>query len=358
MRAFGVTYDTGFTSAGTTNHEPFLPDIVQREMRVIREVLHCDAVRITGGVADRLEIAARAAAEAGLEVWYAPFTNGLTQDELLTFLLDAAERAERLRAAGARVVFLTGSEISLFTDGFLPGADFQERAAVLGDPARFRALLPQLNADLNAFLARVLAGVRARFRGRVGYCSVAFEMVDWTPFDLIASDAGYRNATNEAAFADTLRAQVAQGKPFAVTEFGCGAFRGAAAVAGREDAVAEWGEDGRPVRMAEGKIRDEQEQAAYLREMLGLYDEGGVEAAFVYTFARWDEQTLGDRENEPERDFDIASFGIVRVLPPGVAEGDYAELGWEPKAAFGAVAEFGAARAARAAEAAEAAGVG
>ncbi|WP_194898464.1 hypothetical protein [Catenulispora pinisilvae] len=355
MRAFGVTYDTGFTSAGTTNHEPFPPDIVQREMRVIREVLHCDAVRITGGVADRLELAARAAAEAGLEVWYAPFTNGLTQDELLAFLLDAAERAERLRAAGARVVFLTGSEISLFTDGFLPGATFQERAAVLGDPARFRALLPQLNADLNAFLARVAAGVRARFQGRVGYCSVAFEAVDWTPFDLIASDAGYRNASNEAAFSETLRAQVAQvaqGKPFAVTEFGCGTFRGAAAVAGREDAVAEWGQDGRPVRMAEGKIRDEQEQAAYLREMLGLYDEGGVDAAFVYTFARWDEQTLGDRENEPERDFDTASYGIVRVLPPGVAEGDYAEFGWEPKAAFGAVAEFGLARSARSARAA------
>ena len=347
MRAFGVTYDTGFTSAGTTNHEPFLPDIVQREMRVIREDLHCGAVRITGGLADRLETAARAAVEAGLEVWYSPFTNGLSQAELFAFLLDAAERAERLRAEGARVVFLTGSEITLFTEGFLPGATFQERAAVLGDPARFRALLPQLNADLNAFFAKLLPEVRDRFHGTVGYASVAFETVDWAPFDVIATDAGYRDATNAASFHDVLRTQVAQGKPFAVTEFGCGAFRGAADLGSRGDGIIEWGEDARPVRMAEGTVRDEAEQAGYVREMLEMYDEAGVEAAFVYTFSRRDLPTLGDREREPERDFDAASFGIVRVLPPGVAKGRYADLGWEPKAAFDVVAEFGQARESR-----------
>jgi len=344
MRAFGVTYDTGFTSAGTTNHEPFLPDIVQREMRVIREDLRCDAVRVTGGVGERLEIAARAAADAGLEVWYCPFTNGLSQEELFAFLIDAAERAERLREGGARVVFLTGSEITLFTDGFLPGATLQERTAVLSDPQRVRALLPQVGADLNAFLARVLAAVRERFHGPVGYASVPFERVDWTPFDVIASDGGYRDATNAAAFPTALKAQVAQGKPFAVTEFGCGTFPGAADLGSRGDAGIEWGEDARPVRMAEGIVRDEQEQAQYLREMLGVYDAAGVDAAFVYTFARWDLPTAGDRELEPERDFDAASFGIVRVLPQGAATGQYAELGWEPKAAFGVVAKFGSDR--------------
>ena len=99
-----------------------------------------------------------------------------------------------------------------------------------------------------------------------------------------------------------------------------------------------------PVRMADGTVRDEQEQAGYVREMLGIYDAAGVEAAFVYTFARWDLPTLGEGDNEPERDFDAASFGIVRVLPPGAAQGQYAELGWEPKAAFGVLADFGSAR--------------
>ncbi|MFI2288081.1 hypothetical protein [Streptomyces niveus] len=341
MRALGINYDTGFTSGSTTTHEPFRPDIVRREMRVIHDVLHCDAVRVTGGHADRLETAARAAADAGLEVWYSPFTNGLTQDELLAFLVDAADRAERLRRDGARVVFLTGSEISLFTDGFLPGATFRERAAALADAAAFRALLPQLHAALNAFLARVVTEVRARFGGRIGYASLAFEGVDWTPYDVIATDAGYRDATNADTFPDALRAQVARGKPFGVTEFGCGTFRGAAGLGGRGDSIVEWDDNARPVRIAAGTVRDEAEQAVYVGEMLDIYEAAGVDAAFVYTFARRD----------LEHDFDAASFGVVRVLPPGGAEGPYAELGWQPKAAFHVLAGFGRTRRERAATA-------
>src|SRR5690242_15057349 len=121
MRGKGINFDTGFLNARASTREPFDPNVVRREMRIIREDLHCSAVRITGGSPERLEIAATHAAEAGLEVWFCPFTNGLTQNELLELLADCAERAERLRRAGADVVFLTGSEVSLFTVGFFPG---------------------------------------------------------------------------------------------------------------------------------------------------------------------------------------------------------------------------------------------
>src|SRR5262249_59334183 len=106
MRVHGINYDTGFLSADTSTHEPFDPDVVRREMRIIRNDLHCTAVRITGGNPDRLETAATHAADAGLEVWLCPFTNGLTQDELLALLADCAERAERLRPGGAAVGLL------------------------------------------------------------------------------------------------------------------------------------------------------------------------------------------------------------------------------------------------------------
>src|SRR5215470_19738827 len=104
MRGKGINYDTGFiNNAGVSNHEPFDPEIVKREMRIIHDDLHCNAVRITGGNVDRLEIAATHAAAAGLEVWLSPFTNDLTTDELVTVLADCAERAERLRRLGAAV---------------------------------------------------------------------------------------------------------------------------------------------------------------------------------------------------------------------------------------------------------------
>src|SRR6059058_2275610 len=103
MRAKGINFDTGFLSHGTSTREPFDPSIVRREMQIIRDDLHCTAVRITGGDVDRLEIAARHGAAAGLEIWFCPFTNGLTQAELLDLLADCAELAERLRQSGAEV---------------------------------------------------------------------------------------------------------------------------------------------------------------------------------------------------------------------------------------------------------------
>ncbi|NUR90494.1 MAG: hypothetical protein HOY71_41000 [Nonomuraea sp.] len=330
MRAYGLTYDTGFRSAGTTTHEPFDPDAVRRDLRTIREDLFCDAVRVTGGDPDRLEIAARHAAEAGLEVWYSPFTNGLTQDELMAFVLDAAERAERLRGGGARVVLLTGSEISLFTSGFLPGDSLEERLGLLADPVRLRAALPGLPGRVNAFLGQAVKGVRERFGGLVGYASVPFEGVDWEPFDLVATDAGYRDATNAGGFRESVRGLVAQGKPFAVTEFGCATYRGAAALGGRGDSVIDWDDRARP-RLATPVVRDEEEQARYVRELLDVYDEEGVDTAFVNTFARRDLPASAD----PEHDFDAAGFGIVKILDHG---------GWEPKAAFHALAAYGRAR--------------
>src|SRR5712691_3266615 len=129
MRGNGISYDTGFFNAGVSTHEPFDPDVVKREMRVIHDDLHCNAVRITGGEPDRLEIAATHAADIGLEVWFSPFTCDLTTDELLTFLADCAERADRLRRSGAEVVLITGAELSLFTKGFLPGDAIADRLA-------------------------------------------------------------------------------------------------------------------------------------------------------------------------------------------------------------------------------------
>jgi len=349
MRAKGINYDTGFLSAGTSTHEPFDTNVVRREMRIIRDDLHCTAVRITGGDPDRLEIAATHAADAGLEVWFCPFTNGLSQEALLTLLADCAERAERLRRRGAEVVLLTGSELSLFTSGFLPGETLAERLTLVADPIRVRPMLGEIRARLNDFLRQAVGACRARFGGRVSYASLPLEGVDWAPFDIIATDAAYRTPVTAPRFRENIRAFVeqgrAQGKPVAATEFGCGAHRGAADVNTMSTmgglSIIEWGDDGRAARLKGELVRDENEQATYLRELLDVFDAEGVDAAFVYTFARYD---LPHRD-DPHLDLDRASAGVVKVLDGPSSARDprrrrYRDMPWEPKAAFDVLADW------------------
>lgn len=341
MRGKGITYDTGFITAGgsTSTHEPFDPDTVRREMRIIHDDLRCTAVRITGGHVDRLEIAATHAAAAGLEVWWSPFTNDLTTDDLLTVLASCAERAERLRLAGAEVVLLTGSELSLFTVGFLPGATLHERLALLAAPQRLRELMPAVRARLHAFLGQAVAVVRERFGGKISYASLPLESVDWTPFDMIATDAGYRSLEVADRYREGIRALVAQGrllgKPAAITEFGCTTHRGAADLGGRGDSIVAWGDDGAPARLKGEYVRDEGEQATYLRELLDIFDAEGVDTAFVNTFARYD---LPHRR-DPREDFDLASYGVVKVLEDRLGN-TYPDMPWEPKGAFTALADY------------------
>jgi hypothetical protein len=93
-------------------------------------------------------------------------------------------------------------------------------------------------------------------------------------------------------------------------------------------------------RLTAAVIRDEEEQAGYVRELLDIYDEAGTDTAFVNTFARRDLPT----SSEPERDFDTVSFGIVKILKHGRTGTTYPGLPWEPKAAFHTLTEYGRAR--------------
>jgi hypothetical protein len=333
----GINYDTGFISAGTTTREPFDPRVVKREMQIIHDDLHCKGVRVTGGYPERLEIAATHAAEAGLEVWFCPFTHNLTGGELLELLADCAERAERLRQRGEEVVFLTGSELSLMTVGILPGDSLEDRAALLAEPHRLRPLIPGIRARMSELLGKAVEVVRARFGGRLSYASVPLDGVDWRPFDIISTDAGYRTAERAARFRDDIRAFVAQGraqgKPVAITEFGCAPFRGAADMANRGD-IVEWGDGARPVRFKGKYERDEDEQARYLRELLDVFEVEGVDNVFVYTFARYDLAYV----SASHEDFDIASAGLVKVIE-GHRSQRYPDMPWEPKLAFTALAQ-------------------
>jgi hypothetical protein len=332
MRARGIGYDAGFSFDGVSRR-PFDHALVRRELQVIRDDLHCTAVRLFGNDLDQLELAAGWAADLGLEVWFSPFTYQLGPEEMLDLLAGGAERAERIRRRGAEVVFVTGAELSLFNTGFLPGDSLEERTrGLLQDRSRVRELVAGVPAQINAFLASAVAVVRERFAGKVTYASVPFELVDWTPFDIVSVDA-HRSKEVAHVYQQGIRALVAQGKPVAITEFGCTTYRGASDHGARGGEIVE-SEGGVPVRLNGDYVRDEEEQATYLRELLDVFVAEGVDAAFVCTFVCYGMPYRAD----PREDLDMASWGVVKVLEGRLGD-TYPDMPWEPKAAFGAVAE-------------------
>jgi len=334
MRIKGVTYDTGFINGGVSTKEIFDEVQVAREMRIIRRDLNCNGVRITGGDADRLERAAWLAAREGLEVWYCPFTCNLNREELKDFLLDAATRAARILGQGYPVVFVTGSEVSLFTKGFFSDLDLNDRIDVLKDPARLREKVPEVRKRLRAFFAAVIPLIRKRFPGTITYAALPFEAVDWTLFDIIATDGAYRNASNASSYRDSIRRFACQGKPAAITEFGCATYAGAGDHPGYGLWNIEW-EQGRPLRMNGRFVRSETEQANYITALLDIFQAENVDAAFVTSFASWH---LPHRQ-DPLYDLDMASYAIVKV---GSDQDTltYPGMDWEPKESFRALAAW------------------
>jgi hypothetical protein len=336
MRAKGIAYDTGFVRDGRISRERFDPDVVRRELAIIRDDLHCNAVHVVGGDPERLELAARYAADLGLEVWFSPYPLELATAKILSLFADCAERAERIRKGGADVVFVTGVELSIMNRGFFPGDDLEQRLRLLlGEPDGRAERLAEASGRLNEFLGEVVTAVRDRFRGRITYACIPFERVDWTLFDIMSVEL-IRSAEVADQFQEGVRTLVAQGKPVAITGFGTATWQGAADVAPRSMEIVEYDETGRPVGLHGDYVRDEAGQAAYLRELLEIFDAEGVDSAFVYLFAL---DNFPHRPGDPRHDLDLASLGIVKVLED--RNGDtYPDMPWEPKAAFTALGEY------------------
>ncbi|HWM38174.1 MAG TPA: hypothetical protein VNS49_13765 [Streptomyces sp.] len=307
MRARGINYDTGFLPGDNISRKVFTADSVRQDMAVISGELHCDAVRVSGRDPERLSLAARHAADIGLEVWFAPFPVDLPTDRLLPFFADCAQRAEALRHDGADVVYVAGCEMSAFCGGFIPGDNYGDRLhAMANADLEWWTSLGPVQERLNDFLAQAAATVRANFGGQLTYASAPWESVDWGPFDLVGIDA-YRAAYNADTFRSELRGHFSHGKPVAVIEYGTCAYRGAAERGGMA-----W-------QVPRDAIPDEDEQVRYLNELLDIFEGEGVDTALWFTFAGY---------NRPAGQ-DLGSYGVVRMLDQSC---------WEPKKAFHAMA--------------------
>ncbi len=293
------------------------PDFISNELDAIANDLHANAVLVLGSDLERLIDTAAMAAEHGLFVWLEPRHFDSDDSDTLAFVIEVATAAEALRTNYPDIGLSMGVELTLFMDGLLPGDDWLERGAALAsaDPAEY-------NAALNGFLAYAVETVKPIFGGDLTYSSGPWESVEWSSFDVVGVDL-YRDANNRATYVDDLRAYFAPGKPVIITEFGCCTFDGAADLGGEGFMQAMDGD-------LTGLVRDEQEQATEIAELLDLYAAEGVHGAFIYNFIEPDNTYSTD----PAADFDMAGFSLVKCYGPESDKAYDVSGYFEPKLSF------------------------
>jgi hypothetical protein len=356
MKFKGVTYDVGMVMDG--NWRPsFDMKVVHRELEIIQNDLHCNAVRICGFNIERLMKSAEDALEQGLNVWLSPAMWDKSPQKTMAYIIKAAGRAEMLRQKWPdHLVLVIGGELTLFMQGIVPGKNVTQR---FGNPASQEILKAgKHNAPLNAWLALANEGVRKVFHGRVSYASLVFETVDWSRFDFVGIDH-YRAAKIKDKYIEMLQPAFAIGKPVIITEFGVRTYKGAdTSVEGLAGDITDFrpnlfiivsyvinkmlstpfGIQRAPVRfkLKNGFIRDEEMQARELVDQLETLDKAGVEGTFVSTFI----SPIAPYNDDARYDFDMNSYSLVKTLTGGKHGTTYPDMVWEPKKSFKAVCDY------------------
>jgi hypothetical protein len=345
----GIHYDTGTIFRGpgfsiSTRRADLNPSQVRRELGIIRDDLHVNAVRIVGSDVARMTATTAIALSLGLEVWFSPAFFEYQPPETTSRLLAAARAVSALaEASPGRVIFVAGAELTLFMPGLVPGERIESRLAALkSDPSLLQG------GKLNEYLAGLAAALRGTFAGPLTYASLPFEQVDWSPFDYVGVDH-YREARTKERYVELLQSYLTVGKPVIVTEFGMRTFRGAESSGalgfGVTDTTRLWLHT-RPVighlfrpRLNGIYERDEAMQARELTETLDELERAGVAGALLSTFATPQSLTNDD----PRYDVDMDSMSLVKSLPGRRHGTAYPDMPWEPKESFAAVARHFAA---------------
>jgi len=324
----GINYDTGtsFRKDELSRHE-FDESTIKKEIEIIKNELHCDAIKITGHDVYRLTKAADFALEQRLQVWLTPSNTDATGEEALKHLVECAAAAEKLRIKYGNIIFVLGYEYSLFLKGFIKGDTIYDRLGRMFSPfgmiMNLLGLRGGIYRRLNRFLKDAADEVREHFKGKLTYAAGTWEKINWDPFDIVGVDH-YRAAYNKSFYKKQLEGYYKFNKPVAVLEFGCCAYQGAEDKGPMGWAITEiiGGE-----RVIKGSpVRDEGVQAIYITEVLDVLKSENVYAAFVFTFIN----PLYKYNSDPAHDLDMASYGIVKPVELESYEG----LPWLPKEAF------------------------
>lgn len=345
MKWRGVSYDVGRVYAGGGTLSPrFDKKVVRRELEIIKNDLHCNAVRICGRDIARLMTAAEGALEVGLMVLLSPDLFERSQAQTLAYQIKAATAAKTLYPRWPdRLALCIGSELTLFMQGIVPGKTVVER---FRHPSLKETVdQGKHNGPLNAYLAKASGSIRNVFPGPITYASLPWETVDWSHFDIAGVDHHPDERINDryVAMLDPL---FASGKPVVITEFGCRTYQGAqntgtvgfGIVDYRSLVLHQMPLLGRFVRarLNGSLVRDEALQAHVLADTLVKLDAAGVAGAFVQTFV----EPLMTFSEDPRYDLDMNAFSLVRTYPHLKHGARYPDMPWEPKLSFHAVADF------------------
>jgi hypothetical protein len=341
----GVVYDIGRSmgSRSMTWRPDYTPTLMRRELDIIRVGLHANAVRLGGRDPRRLLAAADYAASTGLNVWLGPDLWNATPQRTLSYLTEAAAAAEPLsRRWPGRLTFCVGNELTMYMRGIVPGRSFAQR----GRLPRLREYMRSGQEPLRAFLAEAAASVRRVYSGPISYSALPYERVDWDHFDVVGVNYYRQQAPSTGQYLAKISQLRATGKPVAITEFGFASCRDA------DDPkflstfnATRWSMLGTAMPVLRPFIRprvrtvyprDEQAQARLLVDQLQLLDRAGVDRAFVMSFSF----PIVPYSEDPSHDLDATALSIVRTLPHGQHGTTYPDVGWEPKAAFHAVARY------------------
>jgi hypothetical protein len=320
-----VVYTVG---AGDTPATAFSPARMRADLRAIREDLHADTVDITGDGVERLTATAAEAAERGLHVWLQPTLGDVPERDILEHLAETGRFAERLRRHGASVELSVGCEFWLFVPGIVPGANVLERVENLlngtVDPVK-------MQRRLDRFTAKAARVGRSVFHGRLSYAAAQDDEVDWNLFDVVGIDY-YSYFRERADHVRELERHLRWGKPLAITEFGTCAYVGAPETAGMGWYIVDF--DKNPPEIKGDPVRSERVQAAYLTDLLDVFESMGLYAAMAFEFVSPD---APHRPDDPRHDIDLASYSITKAIRdrPDDPRSDWH---WEPKAAFHALA--------------------
>jgi hypothetical protein len=341
MERRGVCYDVGRYLYGDWRKD-YDPKTVHRELEIIQDDLHCNAVRIHSRDLGRLAVTAEDALQQGLEVWFSPELWNKSPRTTMAYTVEAATVAERLRLQYPdKLVMNVGNELSLFMKGIIPGPSLWSRMRhAIGEVRADRVNMP-----LNDYLSSVVTSVREVYHGPLTYASLPFENVNWEPFDYIGIDY-YRSTQINDRYADMLKPLLAQNKPVAILEFGSCTYQGAEHAGGQAFNIVDiktavmheiplLGRFVRP-RLKGHYVRDETLQAREILESFKVFENLGVDGAFIHTFVF----PQNPYDENPIHDLDMASYSLVKSYEDGKRGATYPDMTWEPKESFDAVAKF------------------